>query len=59
MKLDEVNMKVARFFTRNTMVDVNCIYFWSNTIGFPEIVKNPRTENSKLNDVWLMIFQFV
>ena len=52
-------MKVDRFFTRNTMVDVNCIYFWSSMVEFLEIVKNPRTEISNWNDVWLMIFQIV
>ena len=41
------------------MVDVNWIYFWFNTFEFLENAKNPRTGNSKLNDVWLMIFWIV
>jgi hypothetical protein len=45
MKMDDVNIKLARILTRNMMVVVNFIYFQLNMIEFPEITKNPRTEN--------------
>ena len=56
MKLDEVNMKVDHFLTRNMMMLINFIYFQLNMIKFLENMKNPRTENPNWNRVWLMIF---
>ena len=53
--MDDVNTKLARFLTRNMMVVVNFIYFWSNMVKFLENMKNPRTENLNWNGVWWMI----
>ena len=45
MKLKDVNIKVARFNPRNTMVMINFIYFKCKVTNFHMNMKNPNFEN--------------
>ena len=45
MKLNDVNIKLDRFKPRNMMMSFNFIYFKLNMFKFPEITKNPNSEN--------------
>ena len=55
MKSNDVNMKLARLKPRNMMALLNFIYFKLIMVEFLMNTKNPKTENSNWNHVWLMI----
>ena len=44
MKSKDVNINLARFKPRNTMVFINFIYFKPDVIEFLKNTKNPKTE---------------